>query len=48
MAQQTMTERDMYLAGFEREYQTTLRMLKQFPADQLDLKPSEKSKTARP
>jgi len=47
MAQQTMTERDMYLAGFEREYQTTLRMLKHFPADRLDLKPGEKTKTAR-
>jgi uncharacterized damage-inducible protein DinB len=47
MEQQTMTERDMYLAGFEREYQTTLKLLKAYPAGKSELRPSEKSKTAR-
>lgn len=47
MEQQTMTERDMYLAGFEREYQTTLKLLKAYPAAKSELKPSEKSKNAR-
>lgn len=47
MEQQTMTERDMYLAGFEREYQTTLKLLKAYPAGASELKPSERSKNAR-
>ena len=32
---------------WERETETTLRVLRAYPADQLDLKPSEKSTTAR-
>jgi uncharacterized damage-inducible protein DinB len=47
MAQQTASEKDMYLGSFEREYQTTLRCLKAFPPDKADLKPSPKSKSAR-
>jgi uncharacterized damage-inducible protein DinB len=43
---QTMTEREMYLATFEREYQTTLRVLKAFPPAQGKLKFSERSHTA--
>ncbi len=47
MAQQAMTERDMYLMNFEREYQTTLKCLKAYPAAKSELKPAEKSKSAR-
>jgi uncharacterized damage-inducible protein DinB len=47
MEQQTMTEFGMYLAGFEREYQTTLRLLQAYPAAKSELRPAEKSKTAR-
>jgi uncharacterized damage-inducible protein DinB len=46
MAQQTMTERDMYLAAFEREFQTTLRLLRHYPADKVGLKPSQRSGSA--
>ncbi len=47
MEQQTMTERDMFIAGFDREYQTTLKLLKAYPAAKAELKPSEKSPAAR-
>ena len=45
--QNTMNEKDMFLQTFEREYQTTLRVLKAYPSDKADLKPSPKSKTAQ-
>lgn len=32
---------------WEREFQTTLKVMKAYPADQLDLKPAEKLRTAR-
>ncbi len=47
MSPQTMTEKDAFLASFEREYQTTLKVLKGYPADKSELKPAEKLKTAR-
>jgi uncharacterized damage-inducible protein DinB len=47
MPQQTMTERQMYAQGFEREYQTTLKLLRAFPADKSELKPADKLKNAR-
>ena len=37
------TEREAYLQAFEREYQTTLRVLNNFPADKIQWKPSERS-----
>lgn len=40
------TEREHYLATFEREYQTTLRVLKAYPADKNQWKPAERSNTA--
>ena len=40
------TEREHYLATFEREYQTTLRVLKAYPADKREWKPAERSNTA--
>jgi hypothetical protein len=41
-----MTEKEMYLQGWEREFQTTVKVLKAYPADKLDL-PHERSRTAR-
>ena len=45
--QQTMTERTKYVETFEREYQITLKLLKLFPAEKIDLKPSPNSSEAR-
>ena len=39
--------RDTFLQVFEREHATTVRVLRAFPADRLDLQPHPKSKTAR-
>ena len=41
------TEKDMFLSTWETEFKTTLKVLKAYPADKLDLKPAEKSKSAR-
>ena len=43
---QPTTEREHFLASFEREYQTTLRVLKAFPPAQGQLKFSDRSHTA--
>lgn len=42
-----MTEKDVFLATWEREFHTTLKVLKAFPEDKLDLRPHERSRTAR-
>lgn len=42
-----MNEKATYLQTWEREFQTTLRVLKAFPAEKLDLKPAEKSRSAK-
>jgi uncharacterized damage-inducible protein DinB len=42
----SLSELAGYQRTFEREFQTTLKLLRLFPADRLDLKPSEKSGTA--
>ena len=47
MTQKTMSEKDMLVAAFEREYQTTLKFLRAYPADKSELKPAEKLKPAR-
>jgi uncharacterized damage-inducible protein DinB len=48
MAQKQMvTEKDMFLQTFERECQTTLKLLKAYPAGKGDYKPHEKSRSAR-
>ncbi len=41
-----MTELTHYLATFEREYQSTLRVLKAFPANKATFKPTERSTPA--
>ena len=46
MAHQTATEKDMFVQTFEREVQTTLKLLRAFPADRADFKPHERSTTA--
>jgi len=43
---QPTTEREHYLASFEREYQTTLRLLKAYPPAQGKLKFVDRSHTA--
>ncbi|MFI5372564.1 MAG: DinB family protein [Candidatus Eisenbacteria bacterium] len=47
MPTQTMTEKDQYLATFDREYEITMRLLRAYPTDKADLKPSPRSKSAR-
>ena len=42
-----MTSRDEYLKMYRREQATTLRVLRAFPQERLDLRPHPKSKTAR-
>jgi uncharacterized damage-inducible protein DinB len=39
--------REQLLDGFEREHATTMRVLRAYPIDELDLKPHAKCKTAR-
>jgi uncharacterized damage-inducible protein DinB len=47
MAQTNPTEKDMFLQSFQRETQTTLKLLKAYPADKADFKPAERSRSAR-
>lgn len=42
-----MNEKEMFLQAWEREFQTTLKVLKGYPKEKLDLKPAEKSRTAK-
>ena len=42
-----MSEKEMYLQSWEREFQTSLKVLRAYPADKLDFKPHERSKSAR-
>ena len=46
-AQSTPSARDTFLQTLEREHATTVRVLRAYPADRLDLQPHPKSKTAR-
>ena len=41
-----MSEREMFLASFDREFATTLKCLKAYPADKAGFKPHPRSKTA--
>ncbi len=47
MAQKTPTEKDMFLQAFQHECETTLKILKAYPANKADFKPHEKSRSAR-
>ena len=42
-----MSKKATFLANYDREHETTMRVLRAYPADQLDLKPSPKSNSAR-
>lgn len=42
-----MNEKEMFLKTWEREFQTTLKVLKAFPGDKLEFKPHERSMSAR-
>jgi uncharacterized damage-inducible protein DinB len=42
-----MTEKERFLQAWEREFQTTLKVLKAYPANKLDLKPHERSRSAK-
>jgi len=45
---QVMTEKDQFIDGWSREYATTLKLLRAFPAKgKEDFRPAEKSRTAR-
>jgi uncharacterized damage-inducible protein DinB len=42
-----MSEKDQFIKTWEREFQTTLKVLKAFPADKADLKPHAKTPSAK-
>ncbi len=42
----TMTEKDQFLAALERESQTTIKVMRAYPADRMDFKPADKSSDA--
>ena len=42
-----MSAKETFLANYDREHEVTMRVLRAFPEDQLELKPSEKSNSAR-
>lgn len=41
------SEKEQFLQTWDREFQTTLKVLRAYPPEKLDLKPAEKSKSAR-
>jgi len=41
-----MNEKEMFLKTWEREFQTTFKVLKAYPANKLDFKPHERSMSA--
>lgn len=43
----SLSERDGFIATFDRETATTLRLMREFPPASLELKPAEKSPSAR-
>ena len=45
--QKTASEKDMFLQSFQREIQTTIKLLKAYPANKAEMKPAEKSRSAR-
>jgi uncharacterized damage-inducible protein DinB len=47
MTEKTPTEKDMFLRTFQRECETTLKLLKAYPPNKADFKPHEKSRSAK-
>ena len=42
-----MSEKDMFFSMWEREFQTTLKVLKAYPHDRQDFRPHERSRSAK-
>ena len=42
-----MTAKEQFLGAYDREHATTMRVLREYPSDKLDLRPDPKCKTAR-
>lgn len=42
-----MTQKDLLLEAWNREYQTTLKLLKAYPQNKMDFKPHERSRSAK-
>jgi uncharacterized damage-inducible protein DinB len=42
-----MSEKEMFIQTWEREFQTTLKVLKAYPPEKLDIKPHERSRSAK-
>ena len=42
-----MSEKEAFLRVYDKEHETTMRVLRAYPADQLDLRPHPRSNTAR-
>ncbi len=42
-----ISEKDQFIQNWEREFQTTLKILKAYPENKLDFKPHERSRSAR-
>jgi uncharacterized damage-inducible protein DinB len=47
VTERTVTEKDMFLQTFQRECETTLKVLRAYPADKGEYRPHEKSRTAK-
>ena len=41
------SEKDQYLKNWDKEFHTTIKVLKAYPQDKQDMKPAERSKTAK-
>jgi uncharacterized damage-inducible protein DinB len=42
-----MSEKDMFLTEWDREFGTTMKLLKNYPGDKVEMKPSDRSRSAR-
>lgn len=42
-----VSPKEQFLAAYDKEHATTMRVLRAYPADKLDLQPAEKCKSAR-
>ena len=47
MSPQTVSEKDQFLGAFEREYETTRRLLQEYPANQYEMKPKPEMRSAK-
>lgn len=42
-----MTEKDAFVQAYDREFATTMKVVQAYPTGKLDLRPAEKSRTAK-